>query len=103
MSNQDIITKAESELQADSGYHYNHHVLAEVVEGGLADGDRISVGGGIYVTLTGAEAVFSKVPNEPNPVEVEVNRVPRSELNQEMLDTLLKCKANSAAILAVRK
>lgn len=103
MTNQEIIDKATSELKADLGYHFLPQALVSTVEAGLQDGDKMCVGGFVYAQLSGQEVVIFQRENTPEAKEKEVKRLPLAEVTQEMLDVMLKCKAKSAAITAVRK
>jgi hypothetical protein len=103
MTNQQIIEKATAELRAQSGYHFCPEALAATVEAGLQDGDKIHVGSFAWVKLSGDQVIFTQRENKEGAEEKEVRRMERAALTQEMLDTLIKCKAKTAAIAAVSK
>jgi hypothetical protein len=102
MTNQQIIEKAASELRLQPGYHFSPEAIAATVEAGLQDGDKISIGGFAWATLSGDQVVFTQRENKAGAEEEETRRMDRSALTQDMLDTLLKCKAKAAAVAAVQ-
>lgn len=96
MTNEEIIKKATEEIKSVIGYRFTPSVLEATVEAGLQDGDKICIGGGVFVELAPTDAIFSKDGKE-------IRKVSRIEINGEMMDTLLKCKAKSASIQASMK
>lgn len=92
-----IIETAETELRSSLGYHFSPDALRATVEAGLQVGDKINIGGGKYGEII--EGGLNLGDTESGKV---LKTLTDAQVNEQMLETLLKCKSKTAALNAVK-